>query len=147
MDRHKEQLQAADGFTMMEMMLTLAVVSIILLISVSALPEYDVHDADDEINNISYFFKAAQTRTIYESSAHIVIMDHENNQLIARSTDGSDVYRYVLTACRLTANGLKRFTYMSSGDTNAFGTVNIKCSGEDVRFVFQIQKGQFRIER
>ncbi|WP_097038788.1 prepilin-type N-terminal cleavage/methylation domain-containing protein [Salinicoccus kekensis] len=147
MVRHNGQLQGTSGFTMMEMMLTLAVVSIILLISVSALPDYDVLNTDDEISNISYFFKAAQTRTIYEESAHIVMMDHENNQLIARSSEGGDAYVYTLTACTLSANGLKRFMYIASGDTNAFGTVNLKCRGEDVRFVFQIQKGQFRIER
>ncbi len=132
---------------MMERMLTLAVVSIILLVSVSAMPEYDIHNVDEEISNISYFFKAAQTRTIYEKSAHIIMMDHENNRLTARSSDGKTAYEYALTTCRLSANGLKRFIYMSSGDTSAFGTVNFKCRGEDVRFVFQIQKGQFRIER
>lgn len=146
MARPKEQV-GTSGFTMMEMMLTLAVVSIILLISVTAIPDYDVQDIDDEISNISYFFKAAQTRAIYEASAHIIIMDHENNRLIARSSRGHDIYQYEMNPCKLTASGLKRFMYMASGDTNAFGTINLKCRGEDVRIVFQIQKGQFRIER
>ncbi|WP_084669829.1 prepilin-type N-terminal cleavage/methylation domain-containing protein [Lacicoccus alkaliphilus] len=147
MDRPKEQAQGTSGFTMMEMMLTLFLVSIILLISVSTIPDYDVQDIDEELDSISYFFKAAQTRAIYEKSAHIMMMDHENNRLIARSFDGRNVSQHELNGCRLTANGLKRFMYMASGDTNAFGTINLKCGEEEVRIVFQIQKGQFRIER
>lgn len=146
MVRPKDQV-GTSGFTMMEMMLTLAVVSIILLISVTAIPDYDVQDIDDEISNISYFFKAAQTRAIYETSTHIIMMDSGNNRFIARTSEGHDIYQYEMTTCKLAANGMKRFMYLASGDTNAFGTIILKCRGEDVRIVFQIQKGQFRIER
>lgn len=131
----------------MEMMLTLFVVSIILLISVNSIPPYNAGDKEEEISNISYFFKAAQTRSIHQEKAHTVLIDHANNKLIARSLDREDIYEYSLTACRLKSGGLKRFNYLSSGNTNAFGTIIFNCSGEDVRFVFQIQKGQFRIER
>lgn len=136
-----------SGFTMMEMMLTLFIVSIILLISVTAIPDYDVHDIDEELNNIAYFFQAAQTRAIYEKSAQIIMMDSDDHRLIARSTDGKKVHNYEMTACKLTDNGLKRFMYLASGDTNAFGSINLRCRGEVVRIVFQIQKGQFRIEK
>ena len=142
-----DKLGEVKGFTMMEMMLTLFVVSIILLLSVNSMPDYSAGDKEDEISNISYFFKAAQTRSIHKETAHTVLMDHANNKLIARSLDREDVYEYALTTCRLQSSGLKRFNYLSSGNTNAFGTVIFNCGGEDVRFVFQIQKGQFRIER
>lgn len=142
-----DKLSENSGFTMMEMMLTLFVVSIILLISVNHIPDYNVEDKENEISNISYFFKAAQTRSIHKESAHTILMDHANNKLIARSLEREDVYEYALTTCRLQSSGLKRFNYLSSGNTNAFGTVIFNCGGEDVRFVFQIQKGQFRIER
>lgn len=132
---------------MMEMMLTLFVVSIILLISVDTIPDYNAHNKEHEISNISYFFKAVQTRSIQQEKAHTVLMDHENNKLVARSLDRDDVYEYTLSTCRLKSSGLKRFNYLSSGNTNAFGTVTTDCGGEVVRFVFQIQKGQFRIER
>lgn len=132
---------------MMEMMLTLFVVSVILLISVNSIPDYKAGDKEAEINNISYFFKSVQTKSIHKGSAHTVLMDHENNKLISRSSEREEVYEYTLTNCILHSSGLKRFYYLSSGNTNAFGTISFNCQGEDVRFVFQIQKGQFRIER
>ncbi|WP_052256388.1 competence type IV pilus minor pilin ComGD [Salinicoccus sp. YB14-2] len=142
-----DKLKENKGFTMMEMMLTLFVVSIILLISVNTIPEYNAGDKEDEISNISYFFKAAQTRSIHQEKAHTVLIDHESNKLTVRSLDREDIYEYQLTACSLKSGGLKRFNYLSSGNTNAFGSVILNCGGEAVRFVFQIQKGQFRIER
>lgn len=142
-----DKLSDNSGFTMMEMMLTLFVVSIILLISVNSIPDYNAGDKEEEIDNISYFFKAVQTKSIYKESAHTVLMDYENNKLVARSLERDEVYEYTMTACVLQSSGLKRFNYLSSGNTNAFGTINFNCQGEDVRFVFQIQKGQFRIER
>lgn len=142
-----DKLKENKGFTMMEMMLTLLVVSVILLISVNMIPDYNENDKETEISNISYFFKAAQTRSIQKEKAHTVLIDHMDHKLTVRSLDREDIYEYPLTTCRLKSGGLKRFNYLSSGNTNAFGAVIFNCSGEDVRFVFQIQKGQFRIER
>lgn len=132
---------------MIEMMLTLFVLSVILLISVNTIPDYNGGDKENEISNISYFFKAAQTRSIHQEKVHTVLIDHVNNKLTVRSEDRADIYEYQLTTCSLKSGGLKRFNYLSSGNTNAFGSVILNCSGEAVRFVFQIQKGQFRIEQ
>lgn len=52
---------ASDGFTMLEMMLTLCIISVLMLISVVNMPSDKGRNIDHEIETIGYFLQSAQT--------------------------------------------------------------------------------------
>lgn len=136
-----------SGFTMMEMMLALMLVSIILSLSISHLPEYRENGAADEINSISYVFQGAQMNALAAEESFIVLMEHDIQTITVRDKARRIISSYELKTCRLENYGMNSFTYKENGDTNAFGTVHISCGGKIVKFIFQIQKGRFRIEQ
>ncbi|WP_082099080.1 prepilin-type N-terminal cleavage/methylation domain-containing protein [Salinicoccus sediminis] len=136
-----------SGFTMMEVMLTLAVVSILLMLTVQSAPKNNGHTVDREVDNIAFFFQVAQTNALNTKQAHVVEFDRTKHRIMIKSGYGEALETYTLSTCRILQGGLSGFLYKSNGDTNAFGTVRFDCMGEPVSFVFQIQKGRFRIER
>lgn len=135
------------GFTMIEMMLTLFVVSIIALISFSFSHNDKFTHVDAEIESIQYFFQYAQTEAIDKQSRMIVMGYVVGNKLLLINAEGQIVDELILQHCTILSSGLNQFSYLQNGDTNAFGTFRLNCYGERVDFVFQIQKGRFRIER
>lgn len=132
---------------MIEMMLTLMIVSIILLVSIIHIPEHDTAETGYEVKNIAYVFQATQTRALQTESPHLVEMDYINQQILIKDSKGDRVNHYELKSCKLIRGGLTRFIYRSTGDTSAFGTLRFSCYGKPVSFIFQIQKGRFRIEQ
>lgn len=132
---------------MIEVMLTLFIVSALLLISAQAIPENHKHTIDQEVENIAFFFQVAQTNALSKKEAHLVELDHVNHRITIKNGHGDSLEEYVLKSCKILQGGLPRFLYKSNGDTNAFGTIRLDCMGEHVSFIFQIQKGRFRIER
>lgn len=132
---------------MMEVMLTLLIVSIILSITVTSIPEYRQDDVADEINNISYLFQGAQMQALADDNSVIVLMDYKQNRISAKNILGHTINTYDLNVCSLENYGLKQFTYRRTGDTNSFGTVYLICDGQSVKYIFQILKGRFRIEQ
>lgn len=136
-----------SGFTMMEMMLTLAIVSIILSITITSIPEYRVDNVDDEIENISYIFQGAQMSAIADGQSYVVLMNYINNEISVRNISGKTINTHKLNVCSLEDYGLKQITYRRTGDTSAFGTVYLSCDGKSVKFIMQIQKGRIRIEQ
>ncbi|MGO1923549.1 MAG: prepilin-type N-terminal cleavage/methylation domain-containing protein [Jeotgalicoccus sp.] len=136
-----------SGFTMMEMMLALLLVSIILSLSIPHLPEYKENDPADEIDSISYVFQGAQMNALAAKESFIVLMEHDIQTITVRDKARRIISSYELKTCRLENYGMNNFTYKENGDTNAFGTVYLSCEGKIVKFIFQIQKGRFRIEQ
>lgn len=141
------QQRGNSGFTMMEMMLTLALVSIILSITVPRIPEYRQNSTEDEIASISYLFQGAQMNAIASGEAFTISMNDDNYSIKVLDKKRRLISSYELKTCRLLDYGMKQFTYKTNGDTNAFGTVYLSCGKKEVKFVFQIQKGRFRIEQ
>lgn len=137
----------SSGFTMMEMMLALMLVSIILSLSIPHLPEYKENGTADEIDSISYVFQGAQMNALAAKESFIVLMEHDIQTITVRDKARRIISSYELKACRLQNYGMNNFTYKENGDTNAFGTVYLSCGDQLVKFVFQIQKGRFRIEQ
>ncbi|MFD2829423.1 prepilin-type N-terminal cleavage/methylation domain-containing protein [Corticicoccus populi] len=140
-------LKNSNGFTAVEMMLTLMIVSIILLVCVIHLPNRNTADPEDEILNIGYIFQSAQTTAIKEGKPYIVEMDYINNLINVKNNSGNKVNTYSLISCELNRGGLDRFIYRKNGDTSAFGTIRMTCEGKKVSFIFQINNGRFRIEK
>lgn len=132
---------------MMEVMLTLFIVSTLLMITAHAIPEKHKHSIDQEVENIAFFFQVAQTNALNENEGHLVEFDRVNHRIIIKNGHGQALEVYTLNACKILQGGFSGFVYQSTGDTNAFGTVRFDCMGERVSFIFQIQKGRFRIER
>lgn len=132
---------------MMEVMLTLAIVSTLLLITANAIPENHEKLVEQEVDNIAFFFQVAQTNALNKKEAHLVELDRVDHRIVIKNGSGSTLEAYTLNKCKIIQGGLSRFMYKSSGDTDAFGTIRFDCMGEQVSFIFQIQKGRFRIER
>ncbi|CAD2073787.1 hypothetical protein GCM10007275_04540 [Jeotgalicoccus coquinae] len=132
---------------MMEMMLTLFLVSIILSLSVPHLPVYRQNDTAGEIETISYVFQGAQMHAMAKKKSYTVMMDHANQSIIVRDKDRNPISNYELKVCVLQEYGMSQFVYRPNGDTSGFGTVQFLCKGKTVKFVFQIVKGRFRIEQ
>ena len=138
---------ALSGFTILEMMLTLALVSIILLISMPHIPDYRQGSTEDEINNLTYLFQGAQMNALAKNKSFTVFMNYENQAVEVRDQKRHLISRHDLKVCQLEDYGLKQFTYRNNGETSAFGTVNFTCKSKAVKFIFQIQEGRFRIEQ
>lgn len=136
-----------DGFTMLEMMLTLCIISVLLLLSVASMPSDEKKGIDQEIETIGYFFQSAQTSAMNTASQHIVEMDRPNQRLLVRNRNGEIIRTYPLGICILKPGGLERIIFKLEGDTDKFGTVSFDCLGQSASFIFQIQRGRFRIER
>lgn len=132
---------------MMEVMLTLFIVSLLLMITGHAIPENHEHSTDQEVENIAFFFQVAQTNALNKKEAHLVEFDRMNHRIIIKNGYGQAIEVYTLNTCKILQGGLPGFIYKLNGDTNAFGTIRFDCMGEQVSFIFQIQKGRFRIER
>ncbi|WP_052108776.1 prepilin-type N-terminal cleavage/methylation domain-containing protein [Jeotgalicoccus saudimassiliensis] len=139
--------QESNGFTMMEMMLTLLLVSIILSLSVPHLPVYRQNDTGDEIETVSYVFQGAQMHAMATGRSYTVLMDYDKQSIDVVDPDRKIISQYKLKACTLAEEGMSRFSYRPNGDTSGFGTVYLSCSGRTVKFIFQIVKGRFRIEQ
>ena len=135
-----------SGFTMLEMLLTLFLVSSIILISVPHIPEYWHSSTEDELKNLSYLYQGAQMNALAKNQSFTVFMNYDKQTVEVRNRERHLVSHYSLTACRLEDYGLKQFTYRNNGDTSAFGTVYLSCDKDSVKFIFQILKGRFRIE-
>ncbi len=132
---------------MMEVLLTLAVVSILLMLTVQSAPKNNDNMVDREVDNIAFFFQLAQTNALNTKQAHVVEFDRVKHRIVIKNGYGEALETYTLNTCTILQGGLSGFLYKSNGDTNAFGTARFDCMGEPVSFVFQIQKGRFRIER
>lgn len=141
------QPSAPNGFTMLEMLMTLMVVSILLTLTFGRLPEYKVKSVDDELLNISYMLEGTQMKAQAESSSYTVNFNNNSHQITVRDAKRSLVNSYQLSVCSLQNYGLEQFTYNAFGDTTAFGTVYMLCDNKSVKIVMQIQKGRFRIEK
>lgn len=136
-----------SGFTLLESVLTLSVVSTVVLVMMSHIHIHHEYSSDDEIENIQYFFQSAQTSAIKSEARKVVFAYTTSNSLMRLSSDGQIEEEMVLEVCTIRASSMTRFSYLPSGDTNAFGTMRFNCDDRDVNFIFQIQKGRFRIER
>ena len=132
---------------MMEMMLTLMLVSIILSLSVPHLPVYRQNDTSEEIETISYVFQGAQMHAMAKSKTYTVFMDYDNQSITVQDKERKQISNYELKVCRLKEYGMSQFSYRPNGDTSGFGTVQFLCKDKTVKFVFQIVKGRFRIEQ
>ncbi|MFC3418122.1 prepilin-type N-terminal cleavage/methylation domain-containing protein [Salinicoccus hispanicus] len=136
-----------DGFTMLEMMLTLSIISILLLISVASMPTGDDRSIDQEIDTIGYLFQSAQTDAMSAARQRIISMDPIRQKIQMRTHEGKIIRTYPLETCTLKQGGLERIIFKPDGDTDKFGTISLDCLGTHVSYVFQIQRGRFRIER
>lgn len=142
MDKQRD----SDGFTAIEMMLTLMIVSILIMVTVIHIPKHkDINN--DEVLNIGYLFQSAQTSAISEKTPHIVEVDYINHRLNVKDSKGKSINSLNLDSCQLKRGGLDRFIYRQNGDTSAFGTIRMTCSGNPVSFIFQINNGRFRVEQ
>lgn len=135
-----------DGFTLLEMMLTLFIVSIILLIGVVSIPKYESGDTEGDIERISHFFYNAQTEAMASKDYNIVEIDRAGNTFHLRRRDGSILNSYTPESCQLKSGGLERIIFKPDGDANKFGTINFDCPDASIRFIFQIERGRFRVE-
>ena len=70
---------------MMEMMLTLAVVSILLMLTVQSAPQNNAHTVDREVDNIAFFFQLAQTNALNTKQAHVVEFDRTKHRIVIKS--------------------------------------------------------------
>lgn len=140
------KLSGNSGFTLLESVLTLFVVSTVILVMMSHIHIEHDYSSDDEIDNIQYFFQYAQTSAMESQTRKVVFMYTAGESLMRLSSDGKIEEELTLDVCKIRANSMTRFSYLPSGDTNAFGTIRFDCGGRYVNFVFQIQKGRFRIE-
>lgn len=141
------KLQKNDGFTMIEMILTLFIVSIILLSTITYIPKFDNGNRDDEIKNIEYLFQNAQIRAKRFESAQYVEINHRQNKIVLIDYKNNYEKSYNLSYCFIYEGGLNEVIYYSSGNTSKFGTITLNCNGDIVKIIFQIQKGRYRIER
>ncbi|GAB3071728.1 hypothetical protein JCM19029_02140 [Salinicoccus sesuvii] len=132
---------------MLEMMLTLSIISILLLISIVAMPTDNAGHVDQEIDTIGYLFQSAQTDAMRTSAQRIISMDPIGQKIQVRTHEGQIIKTYPLETCTLKQGGLDRIIFKPDGDTHKFGTVSMDCLGTSVNYVFQIQRGRFRIER
>lgn len=137
---------ASDGFTMLEMMLTLCIISVLMLLSVVNMPSDKGRNIDHEIETIGYFLQSAQTGAMGSSIQQIVEMDRLEQRLLIRGRNGRIIRTHPLDTCKLKPGGLERVIFKSNGDTDKFGTISFDCLGRSVSFIFQIQRGRFRIE-
>lgn len=136
-----------NGFTMLEMMLTLSIISILLLVSVAAMPTDNDKRISQEIDTIGYLFQSAQTEAMRTAAQRIISMDPIDQKIQIRTHEGKIIRTYPLETCRLKQGGLDRIIFKPDGDTHKFGTVSMDCLGTRVNYVFQIQRGRFRVER
>ena len=132
---------------MMEMMLTLLIVSIILSLSVPHLPVYRQNSTADELDTISHVFQGAQIHAMSKGGSYTVLMDYDNQAITVYDTKRNVISNYELKVCRLKDYGMSQFSYRPNGDTSAFGTVHFTCEDKTVKYIFQILKGRFRIEQ
>lgn len=142
-----DKLQKNDGFTMIEMILTLFIVSIILLSTVTYIPKFNNGNTEDEIKNIEYLFQNAQIRAKRFGNAQYVEINHIQNKIVLMDYKSNYKKAYNLSYCSIYEGGLNEVIYYSSGNTSKFGTITLNCNGEIVKIIFQIQKGRYRIER
>lgn len=142
-----DKLQKNDGFTMIEMILTLFIVSIILLSTVTYIPKFNNGNTEDEIKNIEYLFQNAQIRAKRFGNAQYVEINHIQNKIVLMDYKSNYEKAYHLSYCSIYEGGLNEVIYYSSGNTSKFGTITLNCNGEIVKIIFQIQKGRYRIER
>lgn len=138
--------QESDGFTLIEAVLTLSVVSAVFFVMMSNIHIAHSYSSDDEIENIQYFFQQSQTSAIASKERKVIFLYAANNSLMRVNSDGIIEEEMPLELCTIRSNSMTRFSYLPNGDTNAFGTVRFDCSNRFVNFIFQIQKGRFRIE-
>lgn len=138
--------QGNNGFTLIESVLTLAVVSTVVLVMMSHIHIHHNYQTDDEIENMQYFFQNAQTSAIKSGERKVIFAYMTDHQLMIVDSDGKIDEVMTLEICRIRPNSLTRFSYLPNGDTNAFGTIRFDCDNRMVNFIFQIQKGRFRIE-
>ncbi len=142
-----DKLQKNDGFTMIEMILTLFVVSIILLSTITYIPRYNENNYEDELKNIEYIFQNAQIRArTYDTYQHVIIY-HSTNEIVLKDYKQYYEKRYQLTSCFIVEGGLEDVIYYPTGNTSKFGTMILNCDGDVIKIIFQIQKGRYRIER
>lgn len=136
-----------NGFSLMESMLTLFIVSLISFVVMIQMPSDSGSLVDREIENIRYFFHNAQISAIEKGERNVIFVYQVANEIMRINSDGTIEESIVLDQCTIKTNSMTRFSYLPNGDTNAFGTIRLNCSNRDVNFIFQIQKGRFRVEQ
>ena len=141
------KLSAHKGFTMLEMLLVLFIVSILMSLTFIKLPIYNSHSQEDEIQNISYLLQGTQMSALSNQQSYTVSFHKYNNTITVRDSSRKVIKNYTLKVCKLNDYGLTSYSYKKNGDTTAFGTVYLSCQKKNIRIIMQIQKGRFRIEQ
>ncbi|CAD2075957.1 prepilin-type N-terminal cleavage/methylation domain-containing protein [Phocicoccus pinnipedialis] len=135
-----------DGFTLLESMLTLFVVSILLFIVIIHIPGFEGNHSSDEVQNIKYFLEKKQFDAMLKESLIFIRIDYKSNQIITLDMKDNTTEILEINSCILKQGSLTQFSFNSKGDSSAFGTIYVSCENKTSKLIFQIQKGRLRIE-
>lgn len=135
-----------DGFTLVETMLTLFVVSILLFITIVHIPKFENNHSLDEVQNIKYFLEKKQFDAMRKESLVLMRIDYQTNEITSLDTKDNSREVLKINHCVLKEGSLTQFTFNNKGDSSAFGTIYLFCQNKTSKLIFQIQKGRFRIE-
>src|SRR5699024_4398049 len=120
-----EKLSAHKGFTVLEMLLVLFIVSILMSLTFIKLPIYNSHSQEDEIQNISYLLQGTQMSALSNQQSYTVSFHKYNNTITVRDSSRKVIKNYTLKVCNLNDYGLTSYSYKKNRDTTGFGTVQI----------------------
>lgn len=141
-----DKLRDSKGFTLVETMLTLFIVSIILFVTILHIPKYESNHQEDEIKNIKYFLEQTQFDAMAKETFMMVRFDSKQNQVISVNTKTNENRVIKLQYCLLKEGNLNQIIFNTKGDSNSFGTIYLECEKKISKIIFQIQKNRFRIE-
>src|SRR5699024_3701361 len=115
-----EKLSAHKGFTMLEMLLVLFIVSILMSLTFINLTAYNSHSQHDEIQNIYYLLQHTQMSALSNQQSYSVSYHKYNNTITVMDSSRKVIKNYTFKVCKLNDYVLTSYSYKKNGDTTAF---------------------------
>ncbi len=128
-----------NGFSMVEMLLVVVIMSVITMLTISFIPIVDTNQEIHEL--ISNYIYTCQELSMMQRMK--VILNFESNRIIATSNDNQ------LTKIEL-PNKLyfynNAISFNSSGNIDRGNTIMFDYNDKQTRIIFQLGSGRFRFE-
>ncbi|TFD92276.1 competence type IV pilus minor pilin ComGD [Jeotgalibacillus sp. R-1-5s-1] len=145
--RHKE-----SGFTLIEVMIVLLVLSIFIVIASSVSVTADRNLAESFENQLSQDLHYAQLKAITDKTyIQFQLLPAESRYVIRMGTGVSGkilLERRIPEQVEFNSNSsLQSFRYTPVGNTNTFGSMRFFVNGDHLAFHFYLARGRFTIEK
>ncbi|WP_204180131.1 MULTISPECIES: competence type IV pilus minor pilin ComGD [unclassified Staphylococcus] len=143
-------MQTSKAFTYIEMLMVMAIISILLIVQVNHIPINDKKNnannnfMNDLITQLNYL----KSKAIKDDKSITLIFNDYSNKIIVReqSIENKDILFPPNTFVHPKSN-IRYLTFNNKGNINKFGSVLLSVDNEIFKLIFHIEKGRLRYEK